>query len=120
MDSILTPSNIMFVIGIVGVLFSVYTYFRNPQDILEKTLAVDRAKDDGTIAKLEQRAQWEKEANEKKFTELGTRINDSMTLAQNHIHTIDTKVDGLVEQMGVMSNKVTELTTIINERIPKK
>lgn len=47
-------------------------------------------------------------------------IHESFNLAQNHIHTVDTKVDKLVETVGQLSNEVTKLGTIIEERVPRK
>jgi len=44
-------------------------------------------------------------------------------MAQNHIHTVDTKVDGLantITQMNLsLTNELTKLGTIISERMPK-
>lgn len=109
METILTPSNIMFVLGILGAIFTVYNYFKNPQINSEKTDAL-----------LQQRVQWEKESTDKKFSEFGKRLEDAFLLASNHTHTVDVKVDGLIKTVGVMSNEITKLTTIIEERIPKK
>jgi hypothetical protein len=129
---IINPSNIMFALGILGVIFSVFFYFRKPQEKLEKKqiIAEENLKDKATILSqkeaegkaqlLAQQVQWEKEANEKKFNEFSCRLDTAMTLAQNHIHTIDTKVDTLITTIGKMSNEITRLSTIIDERIPKK
>ena len=62
----------------------------------------------------------EKEANEKKFAEFSLRLTDAMTMAQNHIHTVDTKVDGLIKVVAEMDKQLTHLATVIEERIPKK
>jgi hypothetical protein len=129
---IINPSNIMFAIGLLGVIFSVFFYFRKPQESLEKKqiIADEELKDKATILSqkeaegktnvLAQQFQWEKEANEKKFQEFSCRLDNSMTLAQNHIHTVDVKVDTLITTIGKMSNEITRLSTIIDERIPKK
>lgn len=120
------------ILGIGGVIFTIYNSFKNPQIKIEKDQikAEEDLKDKATILSqkevenkaqlLAQQFQWEKEANEKRFTEMGCVIKEAMTLAQNHIHTVDVKVDGLkltVEQMG---KDIVQLSTIINERIPKK
>ncbi len=102
----------MFVLGLLGTLFGVFFYFKNPQ--------IDSDKKD---ALLEQRVQWEKEATEKRFGEFTVRLNDSMALAQNHIHTVDTKVDGLIGSVNAMNlemtKAITRLETTIHERFPK-
>jgi hypothetical protein len=132
LEEILTVSNILFVLTLLGVIFSIYKSYRKPQEKIEREQALNEERDkskatvlaqkevEGKANILAQQVQWEKESNEKKFTEFGIRLDNSLAMAQNHIHTIDVKVDGLTEQTNVMSNKITELSTIINERIPKK
>lgn len=129
---LLTPQNITFVVGMLGVIFSVFMYFRKPQEDLETQqallgkdiggkatlLAQEEAK--GKASLLAQQVQLTTDANEKKFAELSQRLDASMTLAQNHIHTVDTKVDGLISTMASLKSDVVRLTTIIEERIPRK
>ena len=113
MDPYLTPQNITFILGILAIIFSVYNYFRNPQ-----------IKSDKTDALLAQRVQWDKEMSEKRLSDLGLRLDASTTLAQNHIHTVDVKVDNLTNVVNSMNtqltNEITKLSTIINERIPNR
>lgn len=130
-DTILTLPNIMFVIGILGTIFAVYFHFAKPQEDIEKTqIKID--KEVGTKATilaqqemaakaslLAQGVEWEKIANEKKFTEFGLRLDGAMLLATNHIHTVDTKVDKLSVDVNGISVEIAKLTTIIEERIPR-
>jgi len=132
MDDLLTPANIMFAIGILSVIFTVFNYFRNPQESLEKKQALAdkdisgkasvlaQKEVENKAALLAQQVTSEKELNEKKFLEFGGRLDKAFELAQNHIHTVDTKVDSLVSVVNTMSNEITKLSTIIEERIPKK
>jgi len=131
MDILFTPSNIMFVLGFLGVIFTIYHYFKNPQIKMEKEQAVFKKKteDKDDILELKSenkdnilalKVEWEKEANHTKFNEMGIRIDAVLKTAQNHIHTIDTKVESLGLDVKIMSNEITKLTTIIHERIPKK
>lgn len=104
---------ISYIVGFLGIVFAVYLYFRNPQEKLDKDASI-----------LEQRVQWEKESNEKRFSDMGIRMDNALTLAQNHTHTVDVKVDGLIGSVNTMNlqltNAITRLETTINERIPKK
>lgn len=124
-QTILSPSNIMFVLGLLGIIFSVFNYFRNPQVDLEKSQALNEERDKNKATTTEtsllnQALNQEKESNNVRFKDLGERIDKSMTLAQNHIHTVDTKVDKLSQEVGGLALQITKLATIIDERMPKK
>jgi hypothetical protein len=105
----LSPSNITFALGILAIIFSVFNYFKNPQ-----------IKADKTDALIQQRVQWTAESTERRFKEMNDNFRSLLLQSNNHIHTIDTKVDGLAKIVSVMSNEITRLATIIEERIPKK
>lgn len=125
-------SLITFALGIIGMIFGVYRYFRDPQIDIDKKQALnderdkskatilDQTKVENKTELLAQQFKIESESNNRRFVELGERIDKSMTLAQNHIHTVDTKVDGLTKSVNEMSNEITRLATIISERMPKK
>lgn len=109
-------NDIGFLIGILGVLsiiFTIYNYFRKPQEDSEKQDALQA-----------QQLQWQKETNERRFCDLGTRIDNTFVMAKNDISHVDAKVEILITDNNKwhleISNKLTELNTIINERIPKK
>jgi hypothetical protein len=124
------------IIGIIGIIFTIYFKFANPQVALEKEQikTEEDIKDRATILSqkevetkaglLAQQVQWEKESNEKKFTELLTRMDNAMTLAQNHTHSVDLKVDGLMKVVSDMDSRfgkeLVRLSTIIEERFPCK
>ena len=99
----------MFVLGILGVLFAVYRYFKDPQTQEEKKASL-----------LAQQVQYTIEANERRFSEMQNNIKDSFALGQNHIHTVDTKVDALSLSVDKMGKDLVRLATIIEERIPQK
>jgi hypothetical protein len=120
MDNILTTSNVMFAIGIISLLFSIWGKVKNPQDALDKQVAVEREEVEGKAKILEQRVQWEKESTDKKFSEIAKRLDDAFALAQNHTHSVDVKVDMLIKttnewHLGI-SNKLTKLETLLEER----
>jgi hypothetical protein len=131
----INANDIGFIIGIIGiisVLFAIYNKFRKPQEDIETKQAVaekDIANKATILAQKEletkalvlaEQVKSKNEENERRFLDMGVRLDTAMTTAQNHIHTVDIKVDKLIESVNVMGNKITELSTIINERIPKK
>jgi len=127
---ILTTSNIMFTLGVIGTIIGVYKSINNPQKELEKGQAINEERDKSKATLLEQKEvdtkaqllaqqmNTERENNNRRFEELGKRLDASFLLASNHIHTVDTKVDILTKEVSGLTNKITELATIINERIP--
>lgn len=143
MESLITSGNVMFAIAIIGVIFSIYKSYNQPQQDIERRQSLDSLatekdkliaeKDLGTKATILAQKELETKAlvlaeqvknkdieNERRFNEMGVRLDTAMTTAQNHIHTVDVKVDKLIESVNIMGNKITELATIINERMPKK
>lgn len=123
-ENLFTPSNVMFVLGVIGLIIGVYKSIFSPQTDLDKREALNDAKSDNTAATIAQRAQWEREATERRFKELDERNKEAMTLAQNHIHTVDTKLttmgENLGKRMGELEIGLARLATVIEERIPKK
>lgn len=115
-----TISYILSFFALVGIAFTIYNHFQVPQDKLDKKQAIDDAEKDGAITLLDERMKLEKESQLERFNRMGERLDQAFTLAQNHIHTVDTKVDRLIESVGGLGTNVTKLETIINERIPKK
>jgi hypothetical protein len=136
LDTIITVPNILFTLTLLGVLFSVYLNLKKPTEDIEhkqivseeilgtKATILAQQTMEGKAALLATQVEWEKIANEKKFTEFGVRLDASMLLASNHIHTVDIKIDKLIEVVNNMNiettNQITKLTCIIEERIPKK
>jgi hypothetical protein len=131
----LTPENLSYILGFLGllsILISAWNHFKNPQIEIEKEQikSDEELKDKATILSqkeveakaqlLAQQVEWQKEATEKRFVEMNLSLKESMTLAQNHIHTVDTKVDKMNENIVLMGKEITRLATIIEERMPKK
>lgn len=124
METILNTENIMFAMWVLTIIFGVFFYFRNPQEALDKQQDLDRQEVDGQIKLFDERFKWNREDTEKKFKDISERMDRAMTIAENHTHTVDVKVDhliGSVNQMNLqLTNAITRLETTINERIPKK
>lgn len=106
---LLTASNITFGLVVIGTMFGIYKYFKDPQTNEEKKSSL-----------LAQQVQWQVEGSDRRFSEVQASIKDAFLLAQNHTHTVETKVDALVITVSTLANNLTRLETIIDERIPKK
>lgn len=120
MTELITTDNVVFVIGVLGVIFSVFLYFRNPQVKAEKNDALIEQKIKLTKEADEQRLKLIQESNDRRFADMHDEIKSVLATSQNHIHTVDTKVDHLTANVVKMGQEIVRLGTIIEERIPKK
>ena len=93
----------------IGVIFMVYNHFRSPQ--------ISGDKKDALLA---QQVQWQIEGTERRFKEIQDSFNGLLLQSNNHIHTVETKVDALSCSISDMAIEIAKLATIIEERIPKK
>ena len=109
MNEFITPSNITFALGIIAIVFAVYRYFRDPQ-----------VKSDKKDALIEQQMQWYQETSDRRFKDTHESFASLVATNQNHIHTVDVKVDALSVTVVKIGNDIVKLATIIEERIPKK
>ena len=121
-DTVLTLTNIMLVLGLLGTLFGVYSYFKKPQDITETKLAVGEERDknkatilaqteaEGKALLLAQQVQTEKEFNSKKFIEIAERFNST-----------DRKIETLIETVNSMnlsiSKELMRVATIVSQHL---
>jgi galactokinase len=89
---------ITLTLSIVGIAFGIYHFFRNPQITQEKMVCL-----------LDEKF--------KNHTQLSDQLK---TIEQNHLHTIEESIKSHSAQIQSLENRVTQLATIIDERIPKK
>ena len=104
-----TTSNVMFVIGLIGIIFTVFKAFYDPQKKFETNDLL-----------IEQKSNFLADAYDKKFADVQTNIDNLNTINQNHLHTLDIKIDNLSVQVSSICKDIIKLETIINERIPRK
>lgn len=109
MQSLYTPENIMFLLNLLGMGFLVYNSLKKPQ--------IQSDKKDALLA---QQVQWQIEASERKFKEVQESFQSLLLQSNNHIHTVDTKVENLSAILSETGKEITKLSTIIEERIPKR
>jgi hypothetical protein len=119
-------------ISFIGVIFVVYLSFRNPQianekehieieqEVKDKATLLSQKEVENKASVLEKQFQWYMDATERKFADFGKRLEDAFLMASNHTHTVDTKVDKLIESTNSLGLTVERLSTIIEERIPRK
>jgi hypothetical protein len=108
MQDLLTTSNITFALGIIAIVFTIYRYFKDPQTDDEKQAAL-----------LGQRVQFMYENFEARYKSMQDNFNSLLLQSNNHIHTLDVKIDKLACETTDLVKEVTKLQTIIDERIPK-
>lgn len=120
MAEFLNQNNILFIITILSVLFGIFSYFHVPQEALAKKQALidEKMSNNATLLSqqeidnkagiLAKQFQWEKESNERRFKEMNEAMTKALGLAQNHIHTLDTKVDSLTASVNSMNLSITK------------
>lgn len=86
---------ILAIIAILSVVFTIWNTVKNPQVASDKNDALMNQ----SIAQLQR---------------------DLTNLRDNHLHTLDTKIDSTISSVNTISIEVAKLGTIINERIPLK
>jgi hypothetical protein len=86
---------ILTVVAVVGVMFSIYLHFRNPQ-IKTDQIAIKLREDVDTLTKA--------------ITEV----------KEKHLHAVEQDMKRLTDTINQLSLTVTKLSTVIDERIPKK
>lgn len=93
-STLLTPGNITFALGLIGVMFTVYRTLTNPQ------------------------IQNDKETIELKsdIVNLKSEIKD---IKETHLRTLENEIKALNTSVSNLSGTVIKLATIIDERIPK-
>jgi hypothetical protein len=109
MEEFITTSNITFIIGVLAFLFSIFIYFKTPQEKSQTNDAV-----------FEERMKNLQETNERRFKGIHDEIIEVNKTNQNCFHSVENKVDVLRNEVGSMNVSIGKLETIINERIPKK
>ena len=119
-------------ISFIGMIFVVYFYFKNPQisaekkqiqieeEVKDKATLLSQKEVENKASVLEKQFQWYMDTTERKFEDFGKRLESAFLLASNHTHTVDVKVDKLIESTSSLGLTVEKLSTIIEERIPRK
>lgn len=102
-------NDLMGWLGLIGIIFTIYHYFKNPQIKGEKFDAL-----------LKQQVEFICKINEERFKGIQANFIELLSQNKNHIHTIDIKVDKLSGITEDLSKAIVKLETIIEERIPKK
>lgn len=118
MTDTLTPTNITFILGLLAIIFSIFNYFKNPQINLDKKQALDKEDVDNKATTLARELEIANRESDRRFSEIGLRMDKALELAMNHTHTVDVKCDKVIEGLNLLSIQVAKLETKIDERVP--
>lgn len=110
---LLNQQTITLGISLFALVFGIYHFFREPQ-----------IKSDKIDALMKQHIEFLSQTFTEKFKNSDEKVmnigKDLVNLRDNHVHTLETKVDQTNQNVNNLSLEVTRLSTIISERIPKK
>lgn len=113
MNEILTTQNILFLIVTLSTFANIVIALRKPKEKSELNDALFSQAMENLKAMLDERFK----SVERKFEGVDKQF---LIFEKNHIHTIDTKVDENRKIINQLDKSIVQLTTIINERIPKQ
>lgn len=105
-EQLITAPNIMFFIGIFGLVFTIYNRFTEPQIKSDKADALFKQDLLAIGAKFEER-----------FLGFDKSLSN---LRDNHLHTITEDVKTVTKSVNELAILVAKLETKIDERIPRK
>lgn len=105
----LSLQNLAIGIAVLGGFFNAFLYLRKPQEDADKKEAL-----------VSQKLQIYMTASDLRFKEMQNNFKDLLLQSNNHIHTVDTKVEALSGSIDTLGKDVVRLSTVIEERIPKK
>ena len=105
---LITQSNVIFTIGILSGLYAFFKLVIFPQ---KQSKAKDQLDD--------QKAKFLRSEYDKKFVSLDERLAEVTKNNQNHLHTIDTKLDALTKMIVDLGKDVIRLETTLNIKLPK-
>lgn len=97
METLITVPNVTFILGLLAIMFSIYSYFRNPQINSEKIDAL-----------LTQ-----------KLNDIESQVRLFQNSLQTHIQSDVVSFGNLNQHIVEVDKSVVKLTTIIEERIPR-
>lgn len=109
MDATSLIQNVFYVASMLGMIFLVWKSVQSPQE-----------RESQKAALLAQQVQSTVESVDRRFKDAQDSFNQLLLQSNNHIHTVDTKVENLTTLVVQIGKDMVELQTIIKERIPSK
>lgn len=101
--------DVFYLASMLGMVFLVWKSVQGPQE-----------KESQRAALLAQQVQIVAESVDRRFKDAQDSFQLLLLQSNNHIHTVDTKVEMLKTNVNDLSREIVKLQTIIEERIPNK
>lgn len=105
---LITQSNVMFVIGLIGIGFTVFKSIFDPQK-----------KSETNDLLMDQKADFLRSEYDKKFISIDDRLNELAKNNQNHLHTLETKLDALTKLVVDNGKDLVRIETTMNIKLPR-
>lgn len=104
---LLTTSNITFVLVLLGILFSIYRYFRDPDESADKSISI-----------LQAQQQSDREGTDRRFKDVQENFDKVNALLHEHITSDGVKFESLNATQISMGKDLVKIATILEERLP--
>jgi len=105
MQGVVTFELVTFFLAVGGGAFTIYSHLTRPQRILDRALS-------GVTEQIK--------LVDQRFDNHEALTSQIKKLEDNHIHTIESKLETNTEAVNQLRVELGKLSTIIDERIPKK
>lgn len=127
MEQILTIGTIEFLFAVVGFLImlvstclGVYKYVRGSSEKSTLDIALLDQRDGFTMKMLADRLEASQQGTDRRFKDMQEAFALLVTNNQNHLHTVDSKVDNLNTTVTGMGKEMVRMATLLDERLPGK
>lgn len=108
MNDLVTPENIMFVLGLIGIGYTVF-----------RSIYGQQMKGETADLLINQRANFLRDEYEKKFLDIQSKFDELSKVNQNHLHTIENKLDSLSALVVQQGKEIVRLQTTIDIKLLK-
>lgn len=98
----------MFLLGLIGIAYTVFISIYGPQK-----------KSETNDLLLDQRANFLRDEYDGKFKDIQDKFDELAKNNQNHLHTIEQKLDSMTNLVINLGKDVVRIETIINIKLPK-
>ena len=109
MERIETTNSVSFIVAMLGVLFAIYRYFRDPDESADKRIDM-----------LAQRIDSAQMAVDKRFKDMQENFDKMNVVIHEQLTSNTHKFEAINNTQVSMGKELVKIATILEERLPSK